>query len=372
MENIFKKLEVGVHIIALPIDKEYKLDELFSFDLAGSFIEKLDLEGNFTQKEKIVFKNNEFVISENYKTLMPFETIRLTLKRAITINWQISFKSNTLIKNEELNLNSNSSYDNKKALMLMQLCSLVYDKQSNIKEKIFEKYKFDDFFYFSKQSHKNLMNKGFMKLFYILLKSSVKVVDLQFIKLSRFDETLNKEVIVFVFQGSKEKEDWMTNITAKRAKFFGKEQVHKGFYDSMQLFLRTIKTKRFANNNNDGVFLHKDIKTINENCKIILAGHSLGGAIATLVGCYFSDIGIKKENIDIYTFGAPPIGTKEFCNKYKNKVDLFRVVNKRDIVPKVDKLTNLKHFGQIVELESNENEIHSCNDYIDNIIDSIK
>lgn len=369
MNNFIKTFDIGVHIISLPIDKEYKLEDLFDFTLTGSFIEKLDLSGVFINKEKVVFKNNEFMVSSFYKILKPFETIRLTLKRAIKINWQVNFRSNSFIRKQDIQ--NSSSYDKQKSLQLMQLCSLVYEEEKDIEKKIYTQYKFDDFFYFSRKSHKNLLNKGFIKLFYTFFRSKTNIVDLQFMKLSKFDETIGKELIVVVFQGSQEPEDWMTNMSIKRANYFGKEEVHKGFYDSLKLFLKTVKNVEFNTKDSRAYRFHKDIDFLNDNCKIILTGHSLGGAVATLVGCHLYDLGIKKDNMSIYTFGAPPVGCENFCSEYRKNIDLYRVINEHDIVPKIDKITNLKHLGEEIKLISNENEIHSCSDYIDNLIDDL-
>lgn len=369
MNSLKRRLEIGIHILPLPLDKEYKIEELFDSSLTGSTIEKIDSSGNFRYKETVLFENNEFSISNEYKILKPFEVIRLNLKRPIVIDWHISFKSNSCVKTKELKIFD--TYNKEKALQLMQLSSLVYDNEEDIKSKIFNQYKFDDFFYFSKQSHKDLMKKGFFKLFSTFFRSKTNIVDLQFMKLSKYDETINKDIITIIFQGSQEPEDWMTNISVKRVNFFDREEVHNGFYDSLKLFLKTVKNKEFSTKDKKTYIFEKDISFINEKCKIILSGHSLGGAVATLVGCYFHDLGIKKENMSIYTFGAPPVGCEEFCTKYRKKLDLYRVVNENDIVPKIEKITNLRHLGETIVLESNEQEIHSCADYIDNLIDDL-
>ncbi len=370
INNFNKKLNIGTHIIPLPIDREYNIDELFDSALTGSFFEKLDANGKFTRKEKVLFENNEFIVSDIYKTLKPFDIIRLTLKRPIIIKWKVSFTSSSFIKKQVLKINDN--YNKKEALHLMQLCSLIYEPEKKIKEKITQQYKFNDFFYFSKRSHKSMWSKGFLKLFYIFLKSRISIVDLQFMKLSRYDKDIKKEIIILVFQGSQELEDWITNISMKETHYFGKEKVHQGFYDSLKIFLRTISNKKFSTKEKKMYHLNKDIDFLNENCKIILTGHSLGGAIATLAGCYFHDLGIKKENISIYTFGAPPVGDEAFSTTYEFKLNLYRVINENDIVPKLDKITRLRHFGEEIKLQSNENEIHICSDYIDNLIDALQ
>ena len=71
---------------------EPKLEELFDKSLAGTTIEKLDDYGEWLPKEKIRYKHRErFIISETYATLIPFETIRLTLTRDLELDWSVGF-----------------------------------------------------------------------------------------------------------------------------------------------------------------------------------------------------------------------------------------------------------------------------------------
>ena len=362
-----KTLSIGTHIIALPIDREYSLDELFPYELTNSFIEKLDANGKFVSKEKVSFLNNEFIVSGTYKKLQPFETIRLTLKRAITIDWDVHFTSNTKLLKE--NSTVEEHYTKDQALQLMQLCSLVYGSENEVESTIGTHYSFDYYYYFSKQNYKNTLQKNYLKILSTLFSSKLAIVDLQFLFLSKFDANLQKEVITIVFQGSQELEDWITNISMRSTSFFGKEKVHHGFYESLKLFFKTIDTLQLSTASDQSYALSKDIDFLNENCEIILSGHSLGGAIASLVGCYFLELGVKEENIQVYTFGAPPIGTKTFCDLYKTRLKEYRVVNEFDIVPKIENVTSLRHLSEKIELKSNEKEIHSCDDYIDNLID---
>jgi triacylglycerol lipase len=60
--------------------------------------------------------------------------------------------------------------------------------------------------------------------------------------------------------------------------------------------------------------------------KLIITGHSLGGAIATISAV---DLIISNFKIDeVYTFGSHRVGDIQFSNFIKNKLKQFiRVVN---------------------------------------------
>lgn len=67
--------------MSVPSGKSIRLEELFSKELTGSTIEKLDSNGDWTAKEIVLYENNTFALSEEYLTLAPLETIQLELKR---------------------------------------------------------------------------------------------------------------------------------------------------------------------------------------------------------------------------------------------------------------------------------------------------
>ena len=93
--------------------------------------------------------------------------------------------------------------------------------------------------------------------------------------------------------------------------------------------------------------------------------------MATLLGCHLLEKGVKKENLEVYTFGTPPIGDEEFCNYYKDKLHIHRFVNENDVVARLDMLIPFQHIGEAILLPSNQGEGHSGVGYIDNIIDRI-
>jgi predicted lipase len=67
-----------------------------------------------------------------------------------------------------------------------------------------------------------------------------------------------------------------------------------------------------------------------------VAGHSLGGAIATLATYEIKKI-YPNDDVKTYIFGAPRVGNKAFYLKFKSMTDnnVFRVVHMDDVVPHI-------------------------------------
>ena len=112
--------------------------------------------------------------------------------------------------------------------------------------------------------------------------------------------------------------------------------VHKGFLEITQNLL------------NDTV------NNIYECRNIILTGHSLGGAIALLMGIELNDMGY---NVKTYTFGQPKIGDNNLNRMigFQN----YRFVHDKDIVPHLPPFPEYQHqcneifqVGNIIKKES--------------------
>lgn len=76
------------------------------------------------------------------------------------------------------------------------------------------------------------------------------------------------------------------------------------------------------------------IAIINQgNKNIIVTGHSLGAAVATLVGVDLAQFGYK--NIAVYNFASPYVGDQSFKELVDDtlKLPVYRIVNMSDIVP---------------------------------------
>lgn len=75
------------------------------------------------------------------------------------------------------------------------------------------------------------------------------------------------------------------------------------------------------------------------NLKMFITGHSLGGALATMLSAWFVDNGYTNLfSLETYTFAAPTVGNESFVEHYNSIMintnsPSHRVVNSKDFVP---------------------------------------
>lgn len=80
------------------------------------------------------------------------------------------------------------------------------------------------------------------------------------------------------------------------------------------------------------------------DCPVFFAGHSLGGALATLAAA-------RRTPRALYTFGSPRVGNAAFADSLAN-VPVFRVVNHTDVVATLPpELFGYRHVGELHRLE---------------------
>lgn len=76
-----------------------------------------------------------------------------------------------------------------------------------------------------------------------------------------------------------------------------------------------------------------------DKLKMFITGHSLGGAMATLLTSWFVDLGFTSRfKLESYTFAAPTVGNVSFVNNFHTKLlnagaESHRCVNNKDVVP---------------------------------------
>lgn len=135
-----------------------------------------------------------------------------------------------------------------------------------------------------------------------------------------------------IFRGTEGKvEDIVADAKIRKKKIdIGK--FHRGFYDAYMLVNDDIQT------------LAKEAKE--KNRKLYIAGHSLGGALATVAALKLIINNIIPEQV--ITFGCPRVISKKTAKAINSKYKrLFcRVVNNNDVVTRVPpRSLNYSHIG---------------------------
>ncbi|KAF8088513.1 hypothetical protein N665_0538s0014 [Sinapis alba] len=132
-------------------------------------------------------------------------------------------------------------------------------------------------------------------------------------------------------------------------------QVHSGFlsaYDSVRI--RIISLLKMA------IGYIDDVAEREDKWHVYVTGHSLGGALATLMAIELASSQLAKRGaitVSMYNFGSPRVGNKKFADVYNQKVkDSWRVVNHRDIIPTVPRLMGYCHVAHPVYLAAGEVE----------------
>ena len=126
--------------------------------------------------------------------------------------------------------------------------------------------------------------------------------------------------------------DWMTDLNAlSTTRPYG--SVHQGFFAAFQLVDSRIRSalESFPNR------------------PVVLTGHSLGGAIATIAAAEWQG---QYEVSSIYTFGQPGVGKRRFRSHIQQHYAhrFFRFVNDDDIVPMVP--PTYRHVGRLLHFNS--------------------
>ena len=78
----------------------------------------------------------------------------------------------------------------------------------------------------------------------------------------------------------------------------------------------------------------KALKLCDQNSRIFVTGHSLGGALATLaIPDILANTNFEHEKVILYTFASPRCGDREFAIKFREKgVRHWRIANTEDFV----------------------------------------
>jgi hypothetical protein len=149
------------------------------------------------------------------------------------------------------------------------------------------------------------------------------------------------DYVVLCFRGSANLHDWFIDLDAIFVKTALGGKIHAGFSQCFALIQQQV---------DDAI---KDFSK-----PLLITGHSLGGALAVHAAVKFlnqNKAALRNPLSAVVTFGQPRVGNGEFSKIYgaafgSAKIQYLRVVNSRDLVPRVP-LVQGRHFGEVSVLD---------------------
>lgn len=134
-------------------------------------------------------------------------------------------------------------------------------------------------------------------------------------------------MIVVAYRGSESINDWVTNLDAIQTSCppewnaISGCKVHKGFYNTVRLNTIDVVTDQV-----------KALRAQFPSYQIMITGHSLGAALATITGLnliHFNGL----QNVNVFNFGSPRVGNDEFAQWASTQYTTFnRVTHHADMV----------------------------------------
>ena len=183
----------------------------------------------------------------------------------------------------------------------------------------------------------------------------------------------NEETLIIAFRGTRESVDWtISNLkilpVALKSSSSNSIKVHSGFQSTLYYKDKTTQLTSF-----NAILKHLNDFDLFTNRRIIITGHSLGGALATLFSVKLRSLMpqiIEKQLEEIVLFGSPAVGLKKFklfYNELNQKT--IRIINGSDVVPFTPPFF-YNHVGQ--ELWIKKNEIKDNKTWIPRLLYALK
>ena len=172
----------------------------------------------------------------------------------------------------------------------------------------------------------------------------------------------DKENVVIACRGTEPKQlkDIATDLKIRRVPAAtGIGKVHRGFklytdkiWDSLIEFLKSNKS---------------------ENKELWITGHSLGGAMATVMAKRFAEKNELKTPTMLFTYGSPRVGNSDYVNSVDKEIVHHRFMNDGDIVTKIPTAPLYFHCGFLHHINKDGKvDLYYKINWFDTIVDSLK
>lgn len=199
------------------------------------------------------------------------------------------------------------------------------------------------------------------------------------------ERKVNGEKLIFVvYRGTREPQEWFVNFQFKQRPFLesqnhiennaskpevslGFNKIYTGFRPGLlnsekKINLRLNKYSRFIDKKVrkksedkypeihrghipikcevERVFAAIAAEKNNVPTSVYFTGHSLGGALATISALHIAQLpnlrdSKIKNKIFLYTFASPRVGNDTFAKECNQSIQIYRITNSEDIVPRV-------------------------------------
>lgn len=183
----------------------------------------------------------------------------------------------------------------------------------------------------------------------------------------------NDEHVVIAFRGTLDSSDWrISNLKIfpallKKCDESGNIRVHLGFQNSLYYEDKTTKESSI-----NAICKHlEEEQLISKGRNVIITGHSLGGALATLFAVNLRSETKCNVNIkSIVLFGSPAVGFRKFKTFYGDlESKTIRIINGSDIVPFTPPIL-YRHVGRSIWL--NNGKIFARDNWVNRFLHSLK
>lgn len=167
----------------------------------------------------------------------------------------------------------------------------------------------------------------------------------------------NDQSIYISYRGSQDIENWVSNVDILKHKCpsewgIDKCEVHAGFYAAENSVIDSI----WAN--------VQQLTQKYPSYRVVVTGHSLGGALATLTAVDLVSKGVEASKMELWNFGSPRVGNEEFAQGVSERFSIHRVTHHKDMVPHVPTHHRFQHIAH-EWYEDPTNEVKACSGYED-------